>query len=162
MLPDLLNIFTFLLLITAIILQYISIHRLKKRNNALRKSHIEVCLKLDSSEKKRVKLLDQIRQLEWQLAHPPKFKKGDRIGDFIITSYAYHSPTFSEIIAQGATTLFLGLLFGRTESGRDALTKNFESKIAAHYRYEITHTINGNKETKTESELEAFSADQKQ
>lgn len=161
MFTDSLNLFAFFLLLIVIILEYINIHRLKKRNNSLRESHIEICNKLGASENKQRKLLDQIRQLEWQLANPPKFKKGDKIGDLIITSYAYHTPSIGEVIGQAVATLFFGVILGRTEEDRNALTKDFKSKTSAHYLYEVTHTITGHKETKTESELEAFSAEQK-
>lgn len=106
--------------------------------------------------------LEKIKELEWQINHPTKFKKGDKIGDLVVTSYTYHKPGLGELFAKGAATLFLGLFLGRTKEGRDALSKDFEYRSSPHYVYEITHTITGNKETKTEAELEAISEAQKQ
>lgn len=139
-------------LIAIIICDYFLIGNLKKQRQSAWDSYRELSNKYKELEIKRDGLLDQIRDLQWQIDNPPKYKKGDKVGDLIIVSYTFHKPTFTEIIIRGGAKLLAAFFFGDSKE-LNATRRECKDQLSSHYIYELTHTTSGNKETKTESEL---------
>lgn len=137
-----------ILFLVIIICDQFILYKLKGKMNGLNKSIRNLESKLSDSEMKRNSLLKEIELLKWQIANPPKYKKGDKIGELIINSYEVYNPGLLDFIIKGAKTFF-GIMFGMEKE----IPKNHDEIFKRQYVYHLTHTISGEKVYKRELEL---------
>lgn len=102
--------------------------------------------KLSNSEIKRNALLKEIELLKWQIANPPKYKKGDKIGELIINSYEVYNPEWIDFVLRTAKSFFRSMFGIEKETSKDP-------SLTRQYIYHLTHTVSGEKVQKRELEL---------
>lgn len=137
------------LLVAAVALLIIAaseIYYLKKDIRELEENNKLLIKRLDRADIKEAGYLDQIKWLRWQIQNPPKYKKGEKFGDLIITSYKLNEPTLWDFIAKGIMG-FISICAGSVPE---------KMNLNRYYEYELTHTLDGGKKKMSEKELTNF------
>lgn len=138
------------LAITAIVMAgAIMIPILLKENKELKQKISKLNTQLIEANSKIYSNLEEIRLLKWQITNPPKYKKGEKFGELIITSHELHKPTLSGFLTN-AVIGFISFCAGYT-SERKKYTD-----LDMYWQYQLTHTISGAKHQMTELDLTNF------
>lgn len=111
---------------------------------------------LDLSEKTVIARDKKIKDLNWQIDNPPKFRKGNTFGELIIMSYEYYKPGLGHSIVSALSTLATALLFHKDKKYIDSLGEEFKKKTDPQYIYHCAHTETGEKVTRSELELTTY------
>lgn len=84
-----------------------------------------------------IKLRYQIKDLEWQIENPAKFKKGQIIGPYEITAAEVKEQSFTNWICQAGLSILIGGM------------KDVKPRIEKHYEYTLKNVVNRNEEAKS-------------
>lgn len=137
-----------LAIVTLIFFAFVLMHASERRKLRLKIADIEGQL---HDAKKETKARDEeIKHLKWQLDNPPKFKKGDKFGDLVVTDRKIKipSPGSKHILAN----LWLWQIF-KKGTNREIVNKLYHKHIMS-WEYELTNTATGDKSTMNQFELE--------
>lgn len=141
---------------------YIFLHgQLKKANSILQTQLKQSNEKIRNYEFKMAGYREQINQLNWQIANPPKYKKGDKFGDLVIISHELYKPGLGDFLATGFSTLILSFIFHKDKQFMDSLKETFNKKTTTQYVYSLKNTITDKIITKRELELSSITSEKK-
>jgi len=98
-------------------------------------------------------LKKEVENLKFEIANPPKFKIGDRIGDLIIIERKFKVPELIDVLRdQVFMYSLITSAFMRIPIPENMKNYN-KTAFVKGYVYELVNVITGEKQTKKESEL---------
>nr|WP_298655639.1 hypothetical protein [uncultured Flavobacterium sp.] len=123
-------------------------------NRKLKTKISELEKQLSDANKKISERDAEIKALKFQIDNPPKYKVGDKVGDFIVTEKKFWTPNLPNIIADGILIIAVYMaIYNSKGKMNDDLRKKYAGKIINQWEYEVVNVKTGQKSKKKEFEL---------